>query len=253
MKTKLLCAAVFCALLAVCALRADVNNTARACRRNINEWGGKNVSLDVVFLNPIDAKGSLPDNAMLVLAYTWDDKNLSFGGAIPVLFQKTEGERALKRYGITGDFNGTVRSRSLRGVLTRIFREGRSNLIYLDCSNSGPYAEEIKPSLAKVLDTIPEDVADPMQPITPAPSGGGGGGAVVVVPSSNPTVIINNGGSTVYVPVPTRPVVIIKTNPKPTTTPSTATSTSTTGTLSKTKTSSGLTIQSGGSSVTIGK
>jgi|GEM_PF-3133110 len=252
MKIKSIFFAFLCTVTISC-LWADANNTARACRRNINQWEGKTVSLDVVFLNPIDAKGSLPDNAMLVLAYTWDSKNLSFGGAIPVLFQKTEGERALKRYGITGDFNGTVRSRSLRGVVTRIFREGRSNLMYLDCSDSGAYADAIKPSLAKVLDSVPEDVSDPMQPITPAAPSGGGGGAIVVVPPSNPPVIINDG-NTVYVPVQPRPVVIIKTNPQATpATPSTGTTTSTTSTLPKTKTSSGLTIQSGGSSVTIGK
>ena len=141
-------------------LFAGEDNTARACRQNINKWDGRKVSLDVVYLNPLDTTGTLP-NALVALAYTWDSKKQSFGGMIPVLFQQKEGERALKRYGVTGDFVNSVKTKSLRGILTRIIRPGTTNLIYLDCSDSGPYADDIKPSLIPILEKLPEDVENP--------------------------------------------------------------------------------------------
>ncbi len=151
---------IFC-LLGICAgtaLWGSAQNTARYCRQHINKLDGKNVSIDVLFFNPLDVTGSMP-NAVVAIAYTWDERSKTFGGVIPVLFQRKEGERALSRYGVTLEYGAqAARSRMLRGVLTRILREGRTNLIYLDCSNSGEHADDIKPALAQVLETQPDDI-----------------------------------------------------------------------------------------------
>ncbi len=234
MKTKLSFLSVLLTFLAVVpALQGGVDNTARACRQNINKWEGKTVSIEVLFLNPKDTTGSLPNDAVVALAYTLDDKHMTFGGVLPVLFQKREGERALRRYGVTADFGGGVRSRALRGILTRIPREGKTNLIYLDCSDSGPYADYIKPFLAPVLETLPEDVEDPMRVITPP----------------TPTVIIVPGGPPPPPPpkpgAPDKPDSPDKPKPPP---PTSTSSSNTSSTLSAPKVKAsggGITVQGG--------
>ncbi len=157
MRTSILGIAMVC-LGAASLLRGGADHTATACLQNALYWNGKQTTVDVIYFDPAIESVSL-SRTTVAQACTWDSEALAFGGFLPVLWMKQEGEAALRKYGVTDDFKGVVNARPLTGVLKVVDRPSGVRLVYLDCTGLSLGATELEGEIYPLLETIPLETA----------------------------------------------------------------------------------------------
>ncbi len=166
MKTLHLITLVLTAAFVPLAGAADSKRTAEYLLATPGDFEGKEVTLDVAFVKPVQWKSAVPELAFF-RAMTIDRRDNKPGGHILVAIPASEAGKFSKKYGM--DFEGRGDSNTLRGTLLAGPGKGpekmdHARIWFID--TTGTAVELIK---AKKLELIDEG---PMG----GPGGGGFGG-----------------------------------------------------------------------------
>ena len=166
MKTLYLITIVLTAAVVPLAGAAESKRTAEYVLATPGDFEGKEVTLDVAFVKPVQWKSAVPELAFF-RAMTIDHRDNKPGGHILVAIPASEAGKFSKKYGM--DFEGRGDSNTLRGTLLAGPGKGpgkmdHARIWFID--TNGTAVELIK---AKKLELIDEG---PMG----GPGGGGFGG-----------------------------------------------------------------------------
>ena len=155
MKTSTLLLAILSALAAVSSSQAQTfagDDSARYYKSNPEQFDGKNVDVDCVFVTRING-GPQVEGVKFFVAHTKDDENNTRGGAIVVAVLDDKANSFVRTYGNTVDIqrgaDEKVSSKRLRGV----FHQLEHGHVYIDTS-SGEAHELIIAHKETALDAI---------------------------------------------------------------------------------------------------
>jgi len=171
MKTTHILTIILLAAAAPLSIAGDSKRTAEYTIVNSAELEGKEVTLDVAFVKPVQWKSPIPELAFFH-ALTIDRRDKKPGGHILVAIAASESASFAKKYGM--DFEGRNESNTLRGTLLAApGREDgkalRPRIWFID--TTGTALELIKEKKLELTDEGPGDTGDGA-----GDSAGGGGG-----------------------------------------------------------------------------
>lgn len=117
---------------------ASGENTAAHVKAYAEELEGEKVSLDVVFIR---MHRYAPEDVPYVFfwAMTVDDKERAGGGAILVVADKEDKDSLVRRFGtnLERDRGDGPETKTLRGTVRFVEREGKGRRVYLDITDGG--------------------------------------------------------------------------------------------------------------------
>lgn len=150
---------------------ASGEHTAANVKAYAEELEGEKVSLDVVFIR---MHRHAPEDVPYVFfwAVTIDEKERAGGGAILVVADKADKDTLVRKYGtnLERDRGDGPESKSLRGTVRFVEREGKGRRVYLDITSGGV-------DLSNAPDSLLDEDSELTQVDIPGPARGAGAGA----------------------------------------------------------------------------
>ena len=134
-------------------------HTAQACKENATQWNGQNITVDVIYFDPVPQNVVMKDISVGQAA-TWNSDSLSFGGFIPVLFTKEGARKAFEEYGEADNFTGTVQPKALTGILRSLQRPTKPRITYLDCTEKQPDLNQLTNEIYPLMERLAQQEAE---------------------------------------------------------------------------------------------